>query len=471
MALANVGCILAQQQKRVLLVDWDLDAPGLHNYFLDGLVKILQKQYGEEHDATSIFNSRPGLIEFFARVEALTSAEECVESGATDLFERAGLGESILKTGITGLSLLKAGRFDDTFGARVNALGWKSLYDRCPWLFQQLANHLRTQYDFVLVDSRTGVTDISGICTALLPDKLVGVFTPNHQSLDGLIEEIRRAVDYRRRSDDLRPLVAFPLPSRVESTRPSLRNQWLAGQSQSGFVGYRSRFESLFQEIYDLPSCDLGRYFREVEVQQVPDYAFGEEIAALVEQGAGRLSMSRSYEVFTRCLTESPSPWAADSCFRPELGEPVQQGAEQDGGGFDVFFCYSKHDESAVTDIAWKLRGAGIRVLLDLWDLQPGRSRSQWLEQVAKKVPACAFFIGPFGVDSDQRTEFDERLQELIDTGPPLIPVLLPGAMDNAPFSLRGWGCVDFSKSDPDPIDQLIWGITGKREYGSLKPR
>ena len=33
MALANVAWILASQGKRVLVVDWDLDSPGLHKFF------------------------------------------------------------------------------------------------------------------------------------------------------------------------------------------------------------------------------------------------------------------------------------------------------------------------------------------------------------------------------------------------------------------------------------------------------
>src|SRR5499425_2902145 len=33
MALANIGWILASNGKRVLTVDWDLEAPGLHRYF------------------------------------------------------------------------------------------------------------------------------------------------------------------------------------------------------------------------------------------------------------------------------------------------------------------------------------------------------------------------------------------------------------------------------------------------------
>ena len=38
MALANVGCLLARDNKpsnvrKVLLMDWDLEAPGLHRFF------------------------------------------------------------------------------------------------------------------------------------------------------------------------------------------------------------------------------------------------------------------------------------------------------------------------------------------------------------------------------------------------------------------------------------------------------
>jgi MinD-like ATPase involved in chromosome partitioning or flagellar assembly len=44
MALANVAHILAWRiaapGKRVLAIDWDLEAPGLHKYFVDQLREI-----------------------------------------------------------------------------------------------------------------------------------------------------------------------------------------------------------------------------------------------------------------------------------------------------------------------------------------------------------------------------------------------------------------------------------------------
>lgn len=41
-------------------------------------------------------------------------------------------------------------------------------------------------YDYVLVDSRTGLTDVGGICTRQLPNAVVGIFFPNEQNLIGL---------------------------------------------------------------------------------------------------------------------------------------------------------------------------------------------------------------------------------------------------------------------------------------------
>src|SRR5438105_15217393 len=35
MALANIAYLLAKMEKRVLVVDWDLEAPGLQRYFRD----------------------------------------------------------------------------------------------------------------------------------------------------------------------------------------------------------------------------------------------------------------------------------------------------------------------------------------------------------------------------------------------------------------------------------------------------
>ncbi len=62
MALANIACLLAKRYsgngRGVLMVDWDLEAPGLHLFFRDFL---------KEPMADSDFNEKPGLIDLFLR--------------------------------------------------------------------------------------------------------------------------------------------------------------------------------------------------------------------------------------------------------------------------------------------------------------------------------------------------------------------------------------------------------------------
>ena len=52
----------------------------------------------------------------------------------------------------------------------------------------QWDSHLRP--DYVLIDSRTGHSDVSGICTRQLPDAVSFVFVPNRQNLDGLARTV-----------------------------------------------------------------------------------------------------------------------------------------------------------------------------------------------------------------------------------------------------------------------------------------
>ena len=129
---------------------------------------------------------------------------------------------------------------------------------------------------------------------------------------------VRRATSYRRQSDDLRPLLVYPLPSRVETSEPERRNDWRFGNSKQGIEGYQPAFEKLFKEVYDLPQCSLAAYFDKVQIQHVPRYAYGEEIAVLTERGKDRLSLLKSYEGFVEWLANNFAPWESSdfySCF------------------------------------------------------------------------------------------------------------------------------------------------------------
>ena len=45
MALANVAAVLSQLGRRVLIVDWDLEAPGIENYFTEAPSKLIDSPH------------------------------------------------------------------------------------------------------------------------------------------------------------------------------------------------------------------------------------------------------------------------------------------------------------------------------------------------------------------------------------------------------------------------------------------
>ena len=315
MALANTACVLAEQlagsAEKLLVVDWDLEAPGLHRFFPPRL-------RGNENSLDLGLDAGPGLIDLFIDLRDRLPAEPAASEDAADAAIETAMAaldwpSYIGQTEHAQIHILRAGRNDDgQYGKRVNTFDWEGLHRRAPGIYRAFAERLARDYRWVLIDSRTGVTDISGICTALLPEKLVVVFTPNRQSLTGVRELVLRATAYRRGSDDLRPLLVLPLPSRIEASMEKLRTQWRHGQPEEHITGYQPMFEALLAECYGLPECKLGEYFDAVQIQQSPDCAYGEVIS--VRAGSGdRFSLASSYRVFVERLTAEQPPWQTAS--------------------------------------------------------------------------------------------------------------------------------------------------------------
>jgi MinD-like ATPase involved in chromosome partitioning or flagellar assembly len=309
MAVANVACLLSRRtdvERGVLAIDWDLEAPGLHWFFRQAGAP------GGQSEANSFVQN--GVIELFqyisSRMEGATQSP-LVEKSVVEIVRAITLKDFVVPTTVPGVDLMVAGRFDEGYEERVNGFDWRLLFDHAPSLIRCLAEFLATKYDYVLIDSRTGLNDISGVCTTLLPDQLVLVFTPNHQSLIGGIDALTKATRYRIQSEDLRPIVIFPLPARIDVSEPELLAKWRFGDSslQEDKEGYQHRFEALFEKVYGLPSCSLQNYFDEIQIQHVPRYSYGEEIAALHERGT-RLSISRSYATLADVLAKEEPPWA-----------------------------------------------------------------------------------------------------------------------------------------------------------------
>ena len=300
MALANVACLLGQQQDsngKVLMIDWDLEAPGLHQFFHG---KILS-------DSKDLPPNQLGLIDFFYELRDHLQKNPSLEDKPEKLF--LNLEKYFIRTNQPALYLLPAGNFSDgLYSSRVNKFDWASFFNNHPSIISEFARYLRKEFQYILIDSRTGYSDISGICTSIMPEKLVTVFTPNRQSLSGIVGMIHRAVEYRKQSDDLRPLKIYPLPSRTDDAESDLQEEWRSGNYRKGITGYQESLETVLKDVYSLPVCSLETYFNETKIQYVPKYAYGEEIAVISERSE-RLSLARSFENFLDVVKGDENHW------------------------------------------------------------------------------------------------------------------------------------------------------------------
>ena len=249
-ALANVGVLLAQQGKRVLLIDWDLEAPGLHRFF--------ERQLQKQSATTS------GLIHLLSN--AIKDPTVVWEPFITD----------IAIDSVTNLSLLTSGDQADDYVDKMRSFSWTTFFEQHGGgeVLDRWRREWKETFDFVLIDSRTGITDTGGICTIFLPDFLVFVFVTNEQSFERGIQIMLGIQDARQHLDVPRPpAMILPVIGRFDGRdEVDEAAQWL------------DHFDRNLKVFYDdwLPSRFVPRQMLELtKIPYVAKFSFGEPLPVL----------------------------------------------------------------------------------------------------------------------------------------------------------------------------------------------
>ena len=300
-ALSNTAVLLAGRHNAtvpVLMIDWDTESPGLHHYF----------GRRDEH---------AGLLEYFQACRDQLALLERPEPGADD----SALARQVLEAvdwelyvervdDSRPLYLMRAGRFDDSYGERADRMDWDGLFAACPALFRCFGEHLARRFRHVLVDARSGRSAAVSICTTLLPRKLVTLFTPNERSLEGLSGVVTRAIEYRcSHEEEQRPLLVYPLPSAIDSADCERRIQWRRGHPQRGLPGYQPVLEKLLRRCYSLSQLSLESYFDEVQLQQTNAMSGGEHLPTVAARDSDRFSLARTFAALLEWLADGRFPW------------------------------------------------------------------------------------------------------------------------------------------------------------------
>ncbi|WP_338847584.1 AAA family ATPase [Massilia sp. W12] len=195
MALTNLAFIAAMNGKKVLLMDWDLEAPGLGRYFqfLHGQATRKEMQHRPGvldvlHGWSENFTQHADQFDAYAQqIKDGSIFSSCVQSLIDDD------AKSLL--GMSGrLDLISAGAPQDaqgrSFAEKLAAFSWQDFFDLHAggFLLQELQAWARNQYDEILIDSRTGLADAAGVCTMQLPDQVALCFIYNRQNIEGIAQ-------------------------------------------------------------------------------------------------------------------------------------------------------------------------------------------------------------------------------------------------------------------------------------------
>jgi MinD-like ATPase involved in chromosome partitioning or flagellar assembly len=171
LALANIAIRLSEFGKNVCILDFDLEAPGLHFKFQD--VDLDAKNLGTKN----------GIVDYIYEYYSLTNKRP---EKLTDFIHSIKFSKKNYKP----ISLISAGNTNNAaYWTRLSRINWVDLlYKKDGILFlldlkERIEKELKP--DFLLIDSRTGFTDIAGITINLLADEVVILAANNSENLYG----------------------------------------------------------------------------------------------------------------------------------------------------------------------------------------------------------------------------------------------------------------------------------------------
>jgi formylglycine-generating enzyme required for sulfatase activity/cellulose biosynthesis protein BcsQ len=213
LALANVAWAAALDGKKVVIIDFDLEAPGISS------ILPFQETMRQFYDDCNQARKNGGLFElilYYQRhqiVPAIPKYFSC-HTIKHERFKDNGC-----------ITIIPAGKEDKNYRKKLQSFNWAEFYENKKMngrnFFLKFRDTIINQFDqpdLVCIDSRTGLTDIGGICTILLPDILVVLTGMNTQNLTGtkvIIDSIKKHSEHRKNDDFFKPIKIITVASHI----------------------------------------------------------------------------------------------------------------------------------------------------------------------------------------------------------------------------------------------------------------
>ena len=137
--------------------------------------------------------------------------------------------------------------------------------------------------------------------------------------------------------------------------------------------------------------------------------------------------------------------------------------------GNHVFICYAREDREFVVKFATHLKGRGVPVWVDLWDIQPSQD---WDKTIDDAIYECAKFLIVLSPAAVASQEVRGELHTALGEGKPITPVIYQSC--RIPRQLRTVQYVDFTArgaEDVAALDQVVRVLGGEQPSPPSAPR
>jgi MinD-like ATPase involved in chromosome partitioning or flagellar assembly len=204
LALANIATRLAEFGQKVCLLDFDLEAPGLHYKF-----------------STHLSNQKividKGIVDYIYHYTNEGKLSSKISDFSYKFLNYNSYGAA------ADTILIPAGNTDSSdYWKKLSAINWNELlFENASGLAFLLSLKEKIQNeispDFLLIDSRTGISEMSGITLSLLANEVVVIAANNRENIEGAKKIIRSITDEDYNIFGKVPKVTFVL-SRIPFT-------------------------------------------------------------------------------------------------------------------------------------------------------------------------------------------------------------------------------------------------------------
>ncbi len=241
MALLNAAYALSARGRHVLVVDMDLEAPGVSGYLRRNseleelkdekpkdILDLLWEVIGESKKGRTpqeIAAKLPPVSTYIrravpAKIESLKP--KVGDQGRLDFItadDQRHYWRRLSEVGISGLPQ----ECIITASAALNLYFKAQRFPFRPVGVEPFEEPLQTPYDYVLVDSRTGITEVGGLCVGPLADRLVVLTSLNDQNVQGTLAFLKEVgIETKARGTDAKPFDTADVPPADATAQSSL---------------------------------------------------------------------------------------------------------------------------------------------------------------------------------------------------------------------------------------------------------